>query len=284
LPDRFAWPDRCASLPRFELPFTDIEHDAAAQYRAMRDGVRSVNGTTGFIPPHMLILAAMLDARETEALGAVAENGPICIALDRSATAGKRLAGWLPNGPLVEPLAVASERSFFVLSAGPDFAGREGDPAVARGRRSDETLRLEGATSNAAAVDLRSITDGRPETGWLASSAQQRDEQLTLSIACSARVVEVTLMQGGYAPSYPRLLTIEAIQDDGRANTVWTGAPGVAFLRAAFRQPKEVSASFPVEMSHVRHIRLISTGRARDVGWGMADVRVHGRCQARATS
>ena len=189
--------------------------------------------------------------------------------MEPSTAAGRNLDAWLLDHPLVERLAGSPTRHYYFLEPGVGSVVMPGG----------DSLRVASAMSNAAAVDLRSITDGRPETGWLASPSQQRDEQLTLALTCAASVTAVTIVQGGYAPAYPRRLAIDAISEDGHETQVWEGPTGAAFLRAALRHPRDVSAIFAVGMSHVRHIRLRSIGRDQQVGWGLADVRVHGQCE-----
>jgi hypothetical protein len=72
----FAWPEACAGLPRLELPFGDIESGAAVQHRALRDGVRSVNGASGFEPPFVIALQLASERRDTPALVPLARRGP----------------------------------------------------------------------------------------------------------------------------------------------------------------------------------------------------------------
>jgi hypothetical protein len=268
IPARFQWPHRCAALPRLELPFRDIEHDAAAQYRAMLDGARSVNGTTGFVPPHMLALDQSIDARDPGALAAVAEYGPVCVAVDASEQHGPELSRWVATHPLADRLGSALPHHFYVL--------RRASPAD--DETTGEMVPIASAHASTGQVELRAITDGRPGTAWITPTSQRGDAELVVSLGCRAQVDTLAVSQGAYSPNFARELAIDVSADGSSWRSVWRGPTGGRTVSAALKNARLVTTYFPVETRDIRHLRLRARRKVKDAPWAIADLAALGLC------
>jgi hypothetical protein len=271
VPQRFPWPARCAGLPRFELPLRDNDQGAAAQYRALLDGTRSVNGATGFIPPHAWALQKALTAGDPESLTALAPDGPICIAVDRSQPGGTDLAGWVAEHPLIESIDPTAPPSMYYLRRSAPIAPR----------LIGQKLRVAAAASTSGPVDLAALADGDPLSAWMTAGPQRPGDTLTIELACRATVESVSLSQGAYAQNFPRALAIEVSDDGVRWRSAWRGQTGGLTVRAALDDPRMVTTRFAVATSAARMLRLRSRASDPDTWWVVAELGVRGRCEDR---
>lgn len=273
VPERFEWPRACVAAPRLELPLSTIEHDAAAQYRAMLDGVRSVNGTTGWTPPHMLALASSIEERDGEALTALAAYGPLCVAVDRASPDGPELSRWVASHPLAVPLPRSGGREFHQITSapGPRRSGLQVGQSAA-------PLPVAAASSTRGPVELAALADGRPGTAWIAAPPQRVGDALTLSLACAARVETVAVGQGAYAASFARDLSVDVSADGAVWRTAWRGPTGGRTVAAALADPRTVSSHLQVASDGIRHIRLRLSKPGGKAEWAIAELAVLGSC------
>jgi hypothetical protein len=263
-PQAETWPARCAGLPRFELPFAEIADEAAAQYRAVLARTRSVNGESGFSPPHLLALAAAIDTRDSDALTALAEHGPLCISVNPSRREAAGLARWISGHWLARSLS--NDRFFLVRRASAPRVPSPGD-----------RLTIKEASSHVGPVDRGPITDGDRVTAWI-SNVHRHHEHLTLTLGCSATVTQVGLSQGGHILHFAGGLAVEVSSDGSFWRTAWQGTTGGLTVRAALRDPRMVPTYFPIGVVDVRHVRLRLIQALPDAPWAVADVSVHGHC------
>ena len=271
VPERIAWPARCAGVPRLELPISTIEGEAAAQYRAMLSGVRSVNGTTGFVPPYMQALIAAMDARDPDALTALAEHGPLCVVVSRTARQGGAVARWAVDHPLMERLRSRTEHRYYRLH--PTRAAGQ-----AYGLTQSAALAIADARGTRGEADLHAITDAHPGTAWTVLAPRSGTDALTLSLTCSAAVSGLAISQGAYAADFARQLAVEVSSDGGTWNLAWTGTLGGRAVRAAIGDGRMVTMTLPLEQRQVRHVRLRAIGDVEQPRWSIADLAVFGTC------
>ena len=266
-PQPIAWPSRCAGLPRLELPMGDPQADAAAQYRAMLDRTRSVNGLSGYMPPHTMALIFGLRAHDPDALAAIAEHGPLCVSTDLAQDGAGNTVRWLSARGRGEPLGRSAGRMFhFITRASP----RVTPPAGA-------TLPLAAASSRKGPVSLSDLTDGDRLTMWETRGGQRRGHQLRLTLACTATVQSVGLLQDG--GRFARRLAIEVSGDGVGWRRAWSGTTGGLVARAALRDPRQPWTDIPVAADGVREIRLRLLTADAAAEWALAEVRVRGICE-----
>jgi hypothetical protein len=266
-PQPIAWPARCAGLPRLELPIGDPQGDAAAQYRAMLDRTRSVNGLSGYMPPHTMALIFGLRGQDTDALAAIAEHGPLCTSTDLAQDGAARTVRWLSARRRADPLGASAGRMFhFIPRASPI-----GTPPVGA------TLPLAAAASRETPVSLSDLTDGDRLTMWETPEGQRRGHQLRLTLACTATLRSVGLLQDG--GRFARRLAIEVSGDGAGWRRAWDGTTSGLVVRAALRDPRQPWTDIPVAADGVREIRLSLLRADAAAEWAVAEVRVRGTCE-----
>jgi hypothetical protein len=266
-PHQIGWPKACAGLPRLELPLWDIERDAAAQYRALLDHTRSVNGLSGFTPSFFIALNLATRAKDDDALAAIAEHGPLCISVDESRVEGAPMTAWLASQRIVRPLGRRDERTFALLRQ----TKRSESP------RSGDGVPIVAARSDPAGVTLSSIIDGRPDTAWDVTTSGAAP-QLELTLGCDASVRTIELSQSDRF--FPRTLAIDASPDGSRWEQIWQGTTGGLIVRAAIRAPRRAMARVPAVAPRARALRLRATALGSESRWVIVDAIVRGECDA----
>jgi hypothetical protein len=266
-PQAIAWPSRCAGLPRLELPLGDPETDAAAQYRAMLDRTRSVNGLSGYMPPHTMAIIFALRARDSESLAAIAEHGPFCVSTDSGHDGAAETVRWLSAHTLGEALGPSRGRVFhFVRRSAPVAAPRAG-----------ESIALAAAASPDGPVRLADLTDDDRRTMWVTRDRQRPHQQLRVTLTCSATVQSVALLQDG--GRFARRLAVDVSGDGERWRQVWDGTTVGLVVRAALRDPRRPWTHIPIAGRGVRDVRLRTLAADPAAEWGVAEVLVRGTCE-----
>ena len=275
-PRAFAWPARCRDVPRFELPFGSVASDAAAQYRAALAGVRSVNGASGYVPPHLTALAAAVGRADADALFALAEYGPICIAIDSADENARWLAPWLSSVPGIESIReqppgdgpIPSARSFVLLRRRSPLV-----PAPIAGA----ALPIARIVPTTGALEGGELRDGVPSTGWVTPEYRTPGDALEVTLGCLADVARVSLSQGAFAAGFPRALAIELGGGDGRWRTAWRGPLAGAAVRAGLANPALPMLAILVPAKGVRAVRLHADAEA-PARWAVAELSIEGTC------
>jgi hypothetical protein len=266
-PRPIAWPSRCAGLPRLELPLGEPQGDAAAQYRAMLDRTRSVNGLSGYMPPHTMALIFGLRVHDPDALSAIAEHGPLCVSTDLAQDGAARTVRWLSARRLGEPIGASAGRAFHLIKrASPSGARPPGAP-----------LPIAAATAREGPVSVADLNDGDRLTMWATPEPQRRGHQLHLTLACTAAVQSIALLQDG--GRFARRLAIEVSGDGARWRRAWDGTTGGLVVRAALRDARQPWTDIPVAADGVREVRLRLLTAEPAAGWAVAEVRVRGACE-----
>ncbi len=265
-PSAFAWPAQCEALPRLELPIGSFGSDAAAEHRALLAGVRSVNGLSGFVAPHVLEFTVAARARDNGALNALAEVGPLCIAVNRSADGGDEMFRWVRGHPYTAPLGVAAPHEFLMLKK-----------VRPRPRRvAGERLPIAAATSHTGAVDVAVLTDRDRATAWQIQEAGDPATYLTITLGCRAALRSIGVSHGGGRVA--RAMAIDVSSDEATWRTAWRGRPGGAAVRAALREPRTGEIHFRARGTDVRQVRLRALRLNGKAGWSVADIEARGRC------
>ena len=239
-------PPRIASLESIregaivELPLGDVYGDIAALYRSIYHHRPVVNGYSGFMPVHYLVLRVALDTGETGALDAMTTGGPMTV------------VDALGHMTTIPP------------------AREEAAPA---GR----PLRIHSAMVDDRTIDLGAITDGNRISRWLSGSPQQGNESITLDLGSIEEVDGVTLSIGPYLGEYPRALAIETSEDRQTWTGQWSGRGASKAVAGALRDPAQVPLAFGFPATRARWIRLRQLGAEPRFHWSIAEATVSGR-------
>ena len=266
-PQPIAWPSRCAGLPRLELPLGEPDGDAAAQYRAMLERTRSVNGLSGYMPPHTMAIIFGLRARDADTIAAIAEHGPFCVSTDPAQSGASDTVRWLSSHRLAEPLGASAGRVFHLIARASPVGGPPPGASVP----------LAAATWRKGPVPLSHLTDNDRLTMWATPEPQRRGQQLRLTLACSATLQSIALLQDG--GRFARRLAIEVSGDGTHWRRAWVGTTGGLVVRAALRDPRRPWIDIPVTAGSVRQIRLRTLAADRAAQWAVAEVLVRGTCE-----
>src|SRR5207249_4788520 len=77
-----------------ELPLGDAVPDLIAMYRTTQHGHPTVNGNSGYFPPHYFIMQMALRENDSSVFGEVTPQGePLLVVLDKPADSGGRWNG-----------------------------------------------------------------------------------------------------------------------------------------------------------------------------------------------
>jgi hypothetical protein len=266
-PQPVAWPSRCAGLPRLELPMGDPEADAAAQYRAMLDRTRSVNGLSGYMPPHTMAIIFALHARDSDAVSAIAEHGAFCVSTDPAQEGAGETVRWLSTHPLGERLGASAGRVFHLVRRTSPVI----DPPLGA------SIPLAAAASQDGPVRLADLTDDDRRTMWTTSERQRPGQQLRLRLDCSANVQSIALLQDG--GRFARRLAIEVSRDGKHWRQAWDGTTVGLVVRAALCDARRPWTNIPFTAEDVREIRLRTLAADTTAEWAVAEVLVRGTCE-----
>ena len=268
-PRAFEWPASCAGTPRLELPFGGVDVEAAAQYRAFLQGVRSVNGASGFFPPYITAFRIASDDHDEGALEALAEHGPVCIAVDRTKQGGPQMTRWLAGDRRVSRMESTGAIDFFRLLPTAPLP-----PQAAHG----QLLGITAVRATEGSPDVTDLHDGNPTTIWGTAGAQQPGMAIELDLACDADIEQIEIAQGIHAGAFPHGLAADVRSRGGPWTTAWRGRIGGLAVRSALADPKRFTMRVPVVASVVRSVRL-RLERAAQQPWAIAEAAVRGRCR-----
>jgi hypothetical protein len=137
-------------------------------------------------------------------------------------------------------------------------------------------LRISAAASREGSVSVPDLTDGDRLTMWETPERQRRGDRLRLTLACTATVQSVALIQDG--GRFARRLAIDVSGDGAGWRRAWDGTTGGRVVRAALRDPLQPWIGIPVAAGGVREVRLRLTADAA-AEWAVAEVLVRGACE-----
>jgi F5/8 type C domain len=249
-----------------ELPPGDTLGDAAAMYRATLHGRRTVNGMSGYDPLFYVVLRLALDAGDPTALDALAESGPLLVAVEKPADGDRRWRTFLSSHPGVTPLEDGDRWTLFRLARHdpPPRAGLSG------------ILPIVEASDNDSAVDVAAITDNDPETGWMRAQPQFAGQLLQLDLGRQARVDAVVMSLGKGGELFPRSLIVETSLDGRAWETGFAGKTGGSAFRAVLANPRDARIELRLPPGMARFVRLRVDQTDRRYPWIVADVSVRG--------
>jgi len=222
-----------------ELPLGGVAGDVAAMYRSIYTGHPVVNGYSGFDPVHYQILRGALEARDVDALAALATARPIAV--------------------------VEADHTTTLLPA----AAHEYPPY-------GSVLPVQSVAVDGQPIDLSVISDGDISSRWTTGVPQQGTETLTIDLGTTHEVSGLVMNLGVYRNDYPRSLQIETSDDRLTWTTMWSGRCAGKAVSAALRNPARVPLSFTFAPSAARWLRLRQLDRDRAY-WSIADLTIYGR-------
>ena len=258
-----------AGLPRdaviLELP-VGLAQDFVAMYHSIQHGRRVVNGTSGFDPPHYVILRAALEENRYEALDAIAAYAPVAIFI-RHGTAPAELVTALGARSRAEPFATTSAHDVWLLPKGPS------PPAH---RPAEAAIAIQQLASPIAREGLPSMLDGDRHTVWFTNQPQDGTEFFIADLGEPRDIEAVVLALGAGWMDFPRAIAIDLSSDGIEWSEASRGDAATMTIAAAISDPREIRTRFAVGGHRARYVRVRQIGQSQ-AAWGVTEFRVLGR-------
>lgn len=246
-----------------ELPMGNIGDEIAAQFRAVLGGYRTLNGYSGFDPPHVHPLRVGVRLREGGVLTELRRRMPLHVSVIANDEDGFR--SWIRDTQQdATVVSAAVGRVLYLLPQLPPVPADEG---------SERRFVISGVSCSAEKAPL--VVDGSLQTRWDCGPAWP-GQQITVELLAPARVCAVSLALGPYTTDAPRNLLVEASDDGITWRTVWSGLGAPHALAAAIEDPKRIDLRFRFTPARARRVRLTQTGDTMEWYWSVAELRVLG--------
>lgn len=245
----------------FVLPMDDALMDIGAVYHAVIGGYRSVNGYSGYEPPHYAALRTMSGALDDRLFALIGTQTPLHVLVAGPHPHLRRFVERQPGARLVSNDDVAHYR----LPARATSRAR----IVPSGMHLD-VQRLE---ASCAAASTTLATDGDLTTHWWCGS-QADGHGITADLGRPLTVGSVVHALGSRGAEFPRHLVIETSPDGQAWESAWEGSPAAAVLEAALAAPRETRAVIAFAPRTARYVRLQQAGGQRDAYWSIAELEI----------
>ena len=247
-----------------ELPLGGTGEDVAAMYRTIWHHRPTINGYSGYAPPHYAKLMAALANRDDTTFDELASDGPLLVVADKDK--GGDWAAFVRGYRGATPVGEEGRWTFFSLPR----------RAFAPAPCDSEPLPIAAASDNRGAVALATITDANRFTWWTSGHPQQIGDTLLLDLGRAARPCAVVLWQDGFQPFYPYALSAATSLDGAGWTTVFSGKTGALAIRGALASPVRPQLAIPLPASPARFISLrVEQAREKDP-WVVTDIAVKG--------
>ena len=248
-----------------ELPVGSVAYDIAAQFRGVMGGYRTINGYSGYHPPHILPLQIGLRLRGDEVLTEMRRLTALHVSVlsDDSDAYRSWLTGTQRDARLVSE---AMGRSLYFLSELPPA----GDDAAMR------PLPFFVSSVSCSREMIPFVTDGRLDTRWECGPATP-GQQIAVDLGGVVEVASVGLALGPFMSDAPRSLLVEASSDGTTWRPAWSGLPAGHAVRAIIQDPKRVELRLPLSGISARYLRLTQTGDPMEWYWSIAELALYGQ-------
>lgn len=246
-----------------ELPFGVFE-DGVALFHSISHRRPTVNGLSGYDPPHQAALRIALREQRVEALSAVAAAAPIAIFVGRDAQ-GAGLAARLIARTQARPIGQTNTHEVLLLPRSPALPDSPpaGDPIAVR-----------DLTSTIDQPGLARMLDGDRHTAWR-TQHQSGDEAFTADLGRSMQVSGLVLASGGYTWWFARAVAIELSTNGESWTEAWRGENVTRTVSAALADPRLVRVPFSFTPAAARYVRVRQIGVSREP-WAVAELTVFG--------
>jgi len=291
-PAPLPWPSEVSTVGMssvLELPLGETIHDVAAMYRTTLTNIPTVNGYSGYFPPHYEPLRLALEERDESALAVLAARGPVLVVVERAWPYTRERLAWLRSlqhkdvDPPDTPTAAIPTAGSVGLAVN-EIASNEAHVWFVVNQPftpnhiacSSELLPVVAAHDWRREVDLVPITDRNPATFWSSGKSQRTGDALWLDLGHVVRPCSIRLSLGYHGGSYPRALQITTSIDRDRWETTFDGKAGGVAVAAHLERPRDPVLEFDLQRKPARYVRLQLAMDQPDIAWLITEIAVTG--------
>jgi hypothetical protein len=256
--------------PVLEVPFDRVDQNSVAVLRAVTGGYRTINGYSGFEPPHFVVLRTGVRLREAAVLDELRRWTPFQISV--AGDEGAELRTWLTRTqPQIRLVAEAGGHALYAIPALPRGASSAERPS--RGEASALPFRITRASCGHVLVP--DAQDGSLVTRWECGPGRP-GQFLETDLGTARSISGIINSLGPYATDAPRSLHIAVSDDGSRWTTAWEGSTGALAMRAAFEAPARMDVRVTFEPVSGRYLRITQTGDETNWYWSVAELKIIG--------
>jgi hypothetical protein len=248
-----------------ELPLGITERDVGALYRSIAHGHPTVNGYSGYQPPHYIVLKLALGRDDWQVLDAVSGGRRLLVAVDH-AEEFDRWTALVSKHPRHQLLGDDGKWRIYRI-----------EPLPARKATVPQRLSVASVTANVRGGDVNRLEDGEERTLWNAGQVQKGNETITIDLGQERMVDVVRLDLGPYVQDFPRGLEVDCAGENTEWTRCWDGSPAALAVAGILKDPVHAPMNIPVDRPGVRRIRLHQTAVDPKNGWSIAELVVLGR-------
>ena len=251
------------AVARLHLP-TSL--DASILYQAMTARRVLVNGHSGNVPRHYMLLERLLNARDPEALATLTTRGPIEVVVERAHDPDGTWASFVSSHPGAQQAMSTPDFIVFRLPATAWHA--YGAPA-------GERLRVASFHATVNAHLFGFLTDDDPTTRWDTGGPQQPGQALRAEFDRLVDLSGLTIEIGAALDEFPRGLDVDVSADGRTWTTVWRGSTTRPALLGTLEAPAHAPLHLSFSAMGVRAVQLRLTAPA-DSSWSVVGFRAYG--------
>jgi hypothetical protein len=264
VPDMWPVPRDYQFGPVLELPLMKDAGDFVAMYRTTVHHHQTVNGHSGYFPPHYFSLQYTLDKDDATAFDSFVQADPLLIVLDKRTDPDGRWNALVRNNPRAALVGSDERWTIFGLSPAP--------PTECPGAE----IEISSATGPQGPVDVTVLSDHDANTWFATKENQHAGQMLTVDLGGASRICSVRMSLNTFWWSYPRSLTAATSVDGHGWHQVFAGSTAGLMIRGSMQQPRDVWIDLPVRSETARYVRLQLEKSDNSVPWFINEMRVVG--------
>ena len=265
-------PVRAEAGPVLELPFERVDQNTVAVLRAVTGGYRTINGYSGFEPPHFAPLRLGVRLRDSGVLDELRRWTAFHVSVPSDDADGLR--AWITNTqPEALLVAEAGERALYAL---PRTGGRDSFSNPTQSKTSpDPILPFTIVRASCGHALLPDLKDGSLVTRWECGPGHP-GQFIEADLGTSRSVSGIVNSLGPYSHDAPRSLRIMTSDDGKQWTTAWEGLVGHLALRAALETPSRLDVRVRFPPVAARYVRIMQTGDPTEWFWSVGELTIVG--------
>jgi hypothetical protein len=253
--------------PLLEVPGCGYE-DAAVLYRALFHRRPLVNGFSGHVPPHYVVLCLGLARRDESVLAPLLARGALAVRIDHGRDADRTWRRWMEAFPGARTMGTSDTETLYLLPrSSPSSA-----PSSTEAR-----LPIAAVRVNVDEPGVVSLTDGDRRSRWTTDERQRGGEKIVVDVGAVRRLDRLVLSLGPFIREFPRALQVDVSADGRSWEGAWSGPVAGLALSAALADPRNIPLSVPLGGAEGRFVRLRQTASDPLYPWSVAELEMWGR-------